>query len=623
MRVIGTAGHVDHGKSSLVKRLTGIDPDRLAEEKNRQMTIDLGFAWLTLPQGETIGIVDVPGHRDFIENMLAGVGGIDAALLVIAADEGVMPQTREHLAILDLLGIAHAIIVLSKIDLVDDPDWLTLVELEVHDLLQNTSLAAAPVVKVSVRDDRGLAELLVTLEQVLASAPPRPNAHQARLPIDRVFSMSGFGTIVTGTLSGGALRVSDEMEIQPGGMRTRVRGLQAYKQSAVQVQPGTRVAVNITGLETREITRGDVLARPGLLHPTLLIDAQFRHIAAASRPLLHNTEIKFFSGTSEALARIRLLDAEALAPGMSGWVQVALSRPLALAARDHFIIRLPSPAETIGGGLVVNPHPGRRWRRFRAEVIEGLNKRLQGSPAERIAHAADQPAPLRAAELHRLSGYDAAEFDAGLAEALDHQTMIRLRDGTYWSSSRAEAALERIRAELSAYHSQEPLRAGMSREMLRSRLGFSGSVLTALLDLLDDVVSERDVLRLSHHTIRFTTQQQRAADALLQQMSATPYAPPSLEEACELASEPVVRALIERGDLVLLQTNLIFLNATYEELVTGTLALIDANGSIDAKGLRDQYGSSRKYAIGLLEHLDALGITRRNGDVRVRGPKAP
>lgn len=623
MRVIGTAGHVDHGKSSLVKRLTGIDPDRLAEEKNRQMTIDLGFAWLTLPQGEAIGIVDVPGHRDFIENMLAGVGGIDAALLVIAADEGVMPQTREHLAILDLLGIAHAIIVLSKIDLVDDPDWLTLVELEVHELLQNTSLAAAPVVKVSVRDDRGLAELLVTLEQVLASAPPRPNAHQARLPIDRVFSMSGFGTIVTGTLSGGALRVSDEMEIQPGGMRTRVRGLQAYKQSAVQVQPGTRVAVNITGLETREITRGDVLARPGLLHPTLLIDAQFRHIAAASRPLLHNTEIKFFSGTSEALARIRLLDAEALAPGMSGWVQIALSRPLALAARDHFIIRLPSPAETIGGGLVVNPHPGRRWRRFRTEVIEGLNKRLQGSPAERIAHAADQSAPLRAVELHRLSGYDAAEFDAGLAEALDHQTMIRLRDGTYWSSSRAEAALERIRAELSAYHSQEPLRAGMSREMLRSRLGLSGSVLAALLDLLGDVVSERDVLRLSHHTIRFTTQQQRAADALLQQMSATPYAPPSLEEACESASEPVVRALIERGDLVLLQTNLIFLNATYEELVAGTLALIDANGSIDAKGLRDQYGSSRKYAIGLLEHLDALGITRRSGDVRVRGPKAP
>lgn len=623
MRVVGTAGHVDHGKSSLVKRLTGIDPDRLAEEKNRQMTIDLGFAWLALPQGETIGIVDVPGHRDFIENMLAGVGGIDAALFIVAADEGVMPQTREHLAILDLLGVSHAVVVLSKIDLVDDPDWLTLVELEVHELLQNTSLSAAPVVRVSARDGRGLDDLLVTLEQVLASAPPRPNAHQARLPIDRVFSMSGFGTIVTGTLSGGALRVSDEMEIQPGGMRTRVRGLQAYKQSVEQVQPGTRVAVNITGLETREIARGNVLARPGLLHPTLLIDAQFRHIAAASRPLLHNTEIKFFSGTSEALARIRLLDAEALAPGLSGWVQIALSHPLALAARDHFIVRLPSPAETIGGGLVVNPHPGRRWRRFRAEVIEGLNKRLQGSPAERIAHAADQPEPLRAAELHRLSGYDAVEFDAGLSEAIANQTLVLLRDGTYWSSSRAEDALERIRAELRLYHTQEPLRAGMSREMLRSRLKFSGPVMAALLALLDDVLIERDLLRLSNHAIRFTPQQQRAADALLQQMNTTPYAPPSLEEAFEMASEPVVRALIERGDLVLLQTNLIFLNTAYEELVAGTLAMIAANGSIDAKGLRDQYGSSRKYAIGLLEHLDALGITRRNGDVRVRGPKAP
>ncbi|RMG72529.1 MAG: selenocysteine-specific translation elongation factor, partial [Chloroflexi bacterium] len=267
MRVIGTAGHVDHGKSTLVQRLTGIDPDRLQEEKQRQMTIDLGFAWLTLGHIQ-VGVVDVPGHRDFIENMLAGVGGIDAVMLVIAADEGVMPQTREHLAILDLLGIENGVVVLTKIDMVDDAEWLDLVELDIQDLLANTRLHQAPIVRVSAYTGQGIPQLVETLTMLLNTIPPRPNYNQPRLPIDRVFTISGFGTVVTGTLMGGTLRLGDDVELQPSGIRGRIRGLQNYKQSVEICYPGSRVAVNLTGVDKNDIQRGDVLSHPGQIKPS-------------------------------------------------------------------------------------------------------------------------------------------------------------------------------------------------------------------------------------------------------------------------------------------------------------------------------------------------------------------
>jgi selenocysteine-specific elongation factor len=349
MRVIGTAGHVDHGKSTLVQRLTGIDPDRLAEEKAREMTIDLGFAWLKLLTGETVGIVDVPGHRDFIENMLAGVGGIDAVLLVIAADEGVMPQTREHLAILDLLGIQHGLVVLSKTDMVDDPDWLALVERDIADTLIGTALQGAAIVPVSARTGAGIAELNERIAELMAQMPPRADYGQPRLPIDRVFTISGFGTVVTGTLLGGTLRLGDEVVIEPAGLRGRVRGLQSYKQTVSVAEPGSRVAVNVSGVERSAVARGFVLTHPGRLLPTTLVDVHFRYLADASRPLKHNAEVKFFVGAAEAMGHVRLLDSEMLQPGSDGWLQIRLEKPLALAQGDRFIVRCPSPSETVGG----------------------------------------------------------------------------------------------------------------------------------------------------------------------------------------------------------------------------------------------------------------------------------
>jgi len=320
MRVIGTAGHVDHGKSTLVKRLTGMDPDRLAEEQARALTIDLGFAWLKLPGGETLGIIDVPGHRDFIENMLAGVGGIDATLLVVAADAGVMPQTREHLAILDLLGVEAGLVALTRVDLVDDPEWLELVKEEVRELLAGSSLEHAPLVPVSASAGIGIDELLACLREVLAQRPARPARGQPRLPVDRVFTLSGFGTVVTGTLTGGSLRTGEEVELQPGNLRGRVRGLHSYQNRVDCAAPGARVAVNVSGLARAAVARGHVLSRPGQLRCTLLADVKFRYLSTVPRPLRHNTEVKLFTGTAHTTARVRLLAGAELAPGASGWL---------------------------------------------------------------------------------------------------------------------------------------------------------------------------------------------------------------------------------------------------------------------------------------------------------------
>ncbi|RMF28066.1 MAG: selenocysteine-specific translation elongation factor, partial [Chloroflexi bacterium] len=351
MRVIGTAGHVDHGKSTLVKALTGIDPDRLREEKERQMTIDLGFAWLTLPGGEPVGIVDVPGHKDFIENMLAGVGGIDAALFVVAADEGVMPQTREHLAILDLLEVKTGVVAITKADLSESPEWLELVMAEVSETLEGTCLEGAPLIPVSAKTGEGLTELLAALEEVLATSEPRRDRGRPRLPVDRVFTISGFGTVVTGTLIDGSFEIGQEVEIQPQGLRARIRGLQTHKRAIEKAVPGSRVAVNLSGVSKEQLWRGSVVTTPGWLRPTLLVDARLRYLEDARHPLRHNAEVKFFSGSTEVMARVRLLSHQELPPGETGWVQLRLAAPVPLVKGDRFIIRRPSPPATIGGGV--------------------------------------------------------------------------------------------------------------------------------------------------------------------------------------------------------------------------------------------------------------------------------
>ncbi len=633
MHVIGTAGHVDHGKSTLVYALTGINPDRLREEQEREMTIDLGFAWITLPNGESVGIVDVPGHRDFIENMLAGVGGIDAALFVVAADEGVMPQTREHLAILDLLGVEHGLIALTKTDLAESEEWIELVMADISETLAGTVLAGAPIVPVSARTGQGLDRLVEVLQNVLASTEPRPDHGRPRLPVDRVFTVSGFGTVVTGTLTGGHFEVGQEVEILPQGLKARVRGLQSHKRESQRAAPGSRVAMNLSGVHKDDIQRGNVVTTPGWLRPTVLVDARLRYLPDAPRALTHNTQVKFFSGAAETLGRLRLLGLEKLEPGQDGWVQIRLQNPIPLVKGDRFIIRIPSPPATVGGGVVVDPHPGRQHRRFRPEVIRRLNTLAQGSPAEILLQTLERSGPTRISDLQPIgSQEDTAE---ALTQLLTSGEAILLgdpTDGVADVSSRAarrrivaarswwEATTSRMMDLLSTYHREFPLRIGVGREALRSGLRLDARVFNALMERVtsDGIVADEGAnVRLPSHQIRFTPDQQRRVNALLDRFHRQPYITPSFKECVEAVGEDVLNVLIGRGDLIVVSPTVLFLSSTYQEICQRIREHIEMTGSITLAQTRDMLGTSRKYAQAILEYLDEIGVTRRKGDERV------
>jgi selenocysteine-specific elongation factor len=630
MRVIGTAGHVDHGKSTLVLALSGINPDRLREEQEREMTIDLGFAWITLPNGESVGIVDVPGHRDFIENMLAGVGGIDAALFVVAADEGVMPQTREHLSILDLLQVRTGIVALTKVDIAESEEWVELVTADLSETLEGTVLAGAPILPVSARTGEGLDALVIALQETLAQTSPRPDRGRPRLPVDRVFTISGFGTIVTGTLTDGCFEVGQEVEILPRGLKARVRGLQTHKQKTERAVPGSRVAMNLSGVSKADLVRGDVVTTPGWLRPTVLVDVQLRYLPEAQRPLRHNTQLKFFSSAAETIARVRLLGQETLTPGETGWAQLRLQEPVALVKGDRFIVRLPSPPATVGGGSVIDPHPGRRHRRFRPEVLTRLETLAQGSPAEILLQTLERQGPSVVRDLLSASSLGEAApkaltqlLDEGQALLLGSQTDIQhlANSGqlvvarSWWS-----ALVERLSDELSAYHQRFPLRAGMGREALRSGLGLEAKLFNAAMAHATAeglVADEGAIVRLPSHTVQLNPEQQRQVDALLARFHRQPYTTPSFKESVAAVGEDVLGVLIARHDLVQVSSDVLFLPETYEELVTRVRAHIKREGSITLAQTRDLFETSRKYAQGLLEHLDETGVTKRVGDERV------
>jgi len=640
MRVIGTAGHVDHGKSTLVLALTGIDPDRLREEKERQMTIDLGFAWLTLPGGEAVGVIDVPGHIDFIKNMLAGVGGIDAALFVIAADEGVMPQTREHLAILDLLQAPAGVVALTKIDAVTEAGWVELVEADVRETLAGTCLARAPIIPVSARTGAGLAALKQALADALATVPPRRDKGQPRLPIDRTFSVAGFGTVVTGTSSDGAFRVGDEVEIVPGGLKARIRSLQTHKRAVEVGWPGSRLAINLTSLHPDQLRRGMVVTRPGALQPTPLVDVRLRLVAADSpltgealAPLRHNQAVDFFSGAAETAARVRLLDAEQLAPGATGWAQLRLAEPVAVAPGDRFIIRQASPSVTIGGGVIVNAHPRRRWRRFQPDVIAQLDALSRGTPEDLLLHAvaAGELSSLKAAV--ERSGLDAATAEKALARLIAEGQIIPLgvaqppltgSSAPVLSLGGWHALAGRMAETLADYHAQYPLRPGLGREELKSRLqGREKWPAKLFNELLARAVTEGileetgEAVRRPGYQITFTPDQQVKVNGLLAAFRRQPYTPPSMAEAAALADAEIVSALMYQDALVRLSEDVLFLRETYDDIVARIVAHIKAHGSITVAQVRDTFNASRKYALAIMEHLDEKKITRRVGDERV------
>ena len=618
MYVIGTAGHVDHGKSTLVQALTGIDPDRLREEKERGLTIDLGFAWLRLPNGNEVSIVDVPGHEHFVNNMLAGVGGIDLALLVVAADESVMPQTREHLAILDLLNISRGLVALTKRDLVDD-DWVALVTADVEEVLKGTTLEGAPILPVSGTTGQGLPDLVTAVEGLLQEAGEKKDLGRPRLPIDRSFTMSGFGTVVTGTLIDGRLSVGQEVELVPTTGTTRIRGLQTHRQKVDQGQPGSRVAANLAGIAQEDVSRGDVLTTPGWLRPTTALDVRLKIIPDAPRPLKHNTFATLHTGSSESVARVRLLDRQTVEPGESAWAQLKLDDSIGVVKGDYFVIR--SNRTTLGGGSVVDPH-ARRHRRMHAPILERLAIMEKGSDREVLVKSIEVSEATEFTELVNRANLQPAAARAALKEMAAEKLVVILGNGTigkgaivFTAAGWASLADNTI-SFLNDYHERFPLRKGTPKEELRSRLRMAPQVFNnALPKLREDGVLVEDglVLRRPEHARNLSDDQGKKAEEYVQVLESNPYSPPTDSPV----DAEVLTLLADQGKVVKVSDSVIFATSAYEEMVEKISAEITKRGEITVADVRTTFGTSRKYALALLEYLDQQRITKRVGDARV------
>ena len=621
--IVGTAGHIDHGKSSLVLALTGTDPDRLQEEKARGITIDLGFAH-TVEDGMALSFVDVPGHERFVRNMLAGVGGMDLVMLHVAADESVMPQTREHFDICRLLAVPSGLVVITKSDLVDAAT-LDVVRLEVQDLVAGSFLEDRPVHAVSARTGAGLAELRGTLAALARSARSRPAGGPPRLPIDRVFSMKGFGTVVTGTLIGGRLTVDEELVCQPSGRTAKVRGLQVHGEHRAEAIAGQRVAVNLAGIELADVARGDTLTHPEAVSVTRLADIRLRLLPSAA-PLRHGARVRFHQGTRELLGRVALMERSDVQPGAAAFARIHLEAPAVLVRNDRFILRAYSPLTTIAGGVVLDPFPPRRGVRTPAGAAR-FARLAEGEPDAVISYAMTEEAGLSGlavAQLAGRAGVSWSDRDRVVAEL--EGRVVRI-GSTLVAASRLAAAEEAILAAVTQHHADHPTAGGMPREELRERV--FGRAPVAVSDyLLDRMVEQgrilaRERVSLPGLSITLSRDEARTREAILQVLSERRLAPP---DPAALATQIAVKRelfdrvteLLVRQKEVVRTGGLLFHSLALTRLKTEVRSLKQhgATATLDVATFKQRYNVSRKYAIPLLEYLDSERITRRVGDVR-------
>ena len=614
MFVVGTAGHVDHGKSALVQAMTGMDPDRLPEEKRRGMTTDLGFAWLNLPSGREISIVDVPGHAKYIKNMLAGAGAIDLALIVVAADEGPMPQTREHLAILDLVGVRNALFVLTKVDRVS-ADFVDLVEAELEELVSQTPFSGARTVRTSSRTLEGIAELATVIDSALEAMDSRPPDEEPRLAIDRVFNVKGFGRVVTGTLMSGRLEVGAEIELQPGGYHGRVRGLQRHEQPVPLAEARTRLAVNLIGDAAEEARRGMVLARPGVVQAVKAIDVEVRVPRIVSGSVRHNEVITVLAGTAEAQGRLRLLGAEELSAGQKGWGQVVLESALGMRVGDRLTFRTPN--ETVAGGTVLALNPRRHRGRDGAAVAE-------------LARQADAAADTRVLSLLRSGPRSANELSAEIGvssgaiaqtvAALSAQQLVVEHSGRAYSQSWLQDAAARVVEATRRFLADNPLRAGAPREHVRGQAkldapAFEAALAVALATSQLEEAARRE-LTLPGHEVVLPPALRQQADAFLAGLLRAPHSPPT----DNLPGQELLSYLSGQGLIADTGAGVVFERAIFDAMVETVRAFIAEHGSISLAETRDLFGTTRKYAQAFLEYLDALRITRRTGETRTLLP---
>ena len=623
MYVLGTAGHVDHGKSTLVKALTGIDPDRLKEEKDRQMTIDLGFAWYGLPSGNEVGIVDVPGHRDFIDNMLAGVGGIDAVLLIIAADEGVMPQTREHLAILKLLKIQYGITVLTKIDLVDDPEWLDLVEADIRSLVKNSFLEDAKIMRVSAYTGKGLDELSREIENILLQCPPKRNSGKPRLPIDRVFSLKGFGTIVTGTLLNGEFHSGESVEILPGKRTSRIRGIQSHKRKVDIALPGNRTAINLIGVEKEDIKRGQVVVLPGNYSTCRRIDAKVEMLAEASGSINHNDFLKCFINTAQSIVRVRVIGKKEVRPGEEGWVQLEFEDEVVVEKGDSFILRRPSPAETIAGGVVLNTRSLKRYKRYSDDSLKIMALMDSGSDADILLSNLDKCGVVTRQEFMKASGFEPGKTSELINVLVpDEIVMIEaagIKDTLLVSRTNWAILKEKITGIYADYYRDRPLRGGMPRKTLWELLKIPQRSFNLVLEKLIReglLVEKNGNVGLSNYEVHFSEEQETTIKTILAEFSSNPFQPPSIREVQEKHGVDLISAMIDKGYLLSIEEDIAILPQTYQQLQKKTIAYLKTEKEITLGQFRDLFQTSRKYALAFLEYLDKQNVTVRDGDVR-------
>lgn len=629
--VIGTAGHIDHGKTTLVKALTSIDTDRLKEEKQRGISIELGFAPFTLPGGQQAAIVDVPGHERFIRHMLAGAFGIDMVLLVIAADEGVMPQTREHLDIIELLGIDKGIVVISKMDLVDD-EWLLLIEDDIKEYLKKSVLKDAPVIAVSATSRTGLPELVEAISRMTEQVKEKPALGQARLPIDRVFTMAGFGTVVTGTLWSGRLRVGETLELMPVQKPVRIRNLQVHNQKVQEALAGQRVAVNLQGLDMAEINRGFWIASPGFLQPSYRVDTRLRLLHSSPRTLKNWNRVRFHLGTDEAMGRIVLLDRDELTPGEEAYAQIVMEKPVVAHKGDRFVVRYYSPVTTIGGGTVIDPQAPKQ-KRFREDVLEDLVVKEEGTLYDVLLHELENSSTTVVSldDLSKKCGAERDQVKGELAQLVEDDRVFEIKDAEFISTLAMNDIKNRIISTLGEYHKKFPLRSGYPKEDMRSRWfsKLDGKAFNRMLKYWEEIgvlKSRNNQLMLGDHEAHPTGVQAQAIEQLMSIMNKNPFVPPALEEIRHLLQlseadfNEIVGYLLNDGQLLKINQDIII---TSQAIERGKEILSDyfiREKELTLATARDLLDTTRKYALPLIEYYDRIRFTRRVGDVRVKSP---
>lgn len=629
--IIGTAGHIDHGKTTLIRALTGRETDTLKEEKERGISINLGFTFFDLPSGKRAGIIDVPGHEKFIKNMLAGVSGIDLVLMVIAADEGVMPQTREHFEILQLLNVNKGIIVITKIDLVDK-DWLEMVVEDVKNEFKGTFLEDVPIHKVSSKTKEGLDSLIEDIDRLTDVVPARDTVGHFRLPVDRVFSVSGFGTVVTGTIISGKIKEGESVQIYPSKIKSKVRGIQVHGQQVREAEAGERCAINVANVKTSDIDRGDVVSVENFMEPSLMVDCKLYYLKSASRPLENRQRVRLYHGTSEIICRVVILDREKVNPGEEAYVQLRLEKQLTSQRNDRFVIRSYSPMYTIGGGTIIEP-VARKAKRFNMDYVEELKLKESGkteSILENTIKNLSSTYPGKE-EILKAIGKKDDNIQEELKKLMENESIAVLNKGdkpVYIHMDFLDKKVEMLQGILKDFHSKNPLKRGMSKEEIKNRV-FGNKIKQKIYDYIIELLKGRNEIKLygnfislENFKVEYTPAQNKIRENILFQFNKSGFIPPKyleLEAGCgdKRNFKMVFESLVEDGDIVKVGENCWFLSKDYELAKNVVINFIKTRGSMSLAQLRDELNTSRKYATILMEHFDGIKLTKRVDDERI------